>query len=328
MAAAAVLVGLAASLAAPLGAQRRGAPPRALRDEPAVVAAFAELVARVDAVAVVVEVEGARRALGTVVDAAGGIVTKASELGAGAVGIRVGGAVRPARLVGVDEGEDLALLRVEEFGGLVPAVWAEELPRPGAWLCSPDGDGTPAGIGVLGSAAYEHSAGRGYLGVQLHQAEAPVRLMTVHEDSAAAAAGLRAEDVVLALDGEAVAAAAGFVRAIQGRKPGETVRLRVRRGEEELELAATLGRNRSGPRSSQEPLWGPLSRVRAGFGLVLQHDTILAPDACGGPLVDLDGRVVGVNVARAGRVETLALPAATVRAAVARIEAAAGRGGG
>jgi serine protease Do len=333
-------------LGAPAEAQRRERL-RSLRDDPAVLAAFAELVAAVDACAVVVEVAGARKALGTVVDARGGIVTKASELGlgdragadpaggdreggdrggvelaAGGIQVRVAGLLRPARLVGVDESEDLALLRVADADGLRPAVWAEALPQPGAWLCSPDGDGTPAGIGMLAAAPYEHSAERGYLGVQLHQQQTPVRLMTVVDDTAAAAAGLLPEDVIVALDGEPVAAAADFVTAIQGRKPGETVRLAVRRGEEELEFAATLRRNRSGPRSSQEPLWGPLSRVRAGFGLVLQHDTILGPEACGGPLVDLEGRVVGVNVARAGRVETLALPVETVRAAVARIEAA------
>ena len=39
----------------------------------------------------------------------------------------------------------------------------------------------------------------------------------------------------------------------------------------------------------------------------------------GGPVVDLDGNVVGINIARAGRVETLALPRETVLAAVERI---------
>ncbi|MDA1221730.1 MAG: hypothetical protein O3B85_06885, partial [Planctomycetota bacterium] len=67
------------------------------------------------------------------------------------------------------------------------------------------------------------------------------------------------------------------------------------------------------------PLWGPLSGIRAGFGLVLQHDTILRPESCGGPLLDVDGRAVGVNIARAGRIETLAIPASVVRRIAARL---------
>ena len=60
-----------------------------------------------------------------------------------------------------------------------------------------------------------------------------------------------------------------------------------------------------------------------GFQRVLQHDTVLEPEDCGGPLVDLEGRVVGVNIARAGRIETLAIPAREVQALIAQMTAAA-----
>ena len=53
-----------------------------------------------------------------------------------------------------------------------------------------------------------------------------------------------------------------------------------------------------------------------------QFTFALKPEDCGGPIVDLSGAVVGVNVARAGRIETLALPAEDVQAVVARLLAA------
>jgi serine protease Do len=34
---------------------------------------------------------------------------------------------------------------------------------------------------------------------------------------------------------------------------------------------------------------------------------------CGGPLVNLDGKAIGLNIARAGRVTTYALPARLVK---------------
>jgi serine protease Do len=55
-----------------------------------------------------------------------------------------------------------------------------------------------------------------------------------------------------------------------------------------------------------------LSQRRAGFPVVLQHDGVIRPTDCGGPLVDLDGRVVGINIARAGRVESYAVPSEAV----------------
>jgi serine protease Do len=62
-----------------------------------------------------------------------------------------------------------------------------------------------------------------------------------------------------------------------------------------------------------------LSERRGGFSLAIQHDSVLKPADCGGPIVDLDGKAVGLNIARAGRVESYALPAAVVRASVAKL---------
>jgi serine protease Do len=40
---------------------------------------------------------------------------------------------------------------------------------------------------------------------------------------------------------------------------------------------------------------------------------VLKPEDCGGPLVNLDGEVVGINISRAGRIESYALTPAVVR---------------
>ena len=40
-----------------------------------------------------------------------------------------------------------------------------------------------------------------------------------------------------------------------------------------------------------------LSNRRGGFPSILQHDTVLKPSDCGGPLVNLEGQVVGINTA-------------------------------
>jgi S1-C subfamily serine protease len=54
-----------------------------------------------------------------------------------------------------------------------------------------------------------------------------------------------------------------------------------------------------------------------GYARVLSHDAGLAPSEAGAPLVDADGRLVGVNVANANYGTSYAVPIATVRAAFA-----------
>lgn len=56
-----------------------------------------------------------------------------------------------------------------------------------------------------------------------------------------------------------------------------------------------------------------LSNRITGYATILQHDGVIRPRDCGGPLVDLDGRVVGMNVCRAGRTESWAIPAEIIQ---------------
>ena len=79
------------------------------------------------------------------------------------------------------------------------------------------------------------------------------------------------------------------------------------------EIEATLGARDS----FQDTLGSDLSSRRGGFASALQHDTVLDANQCGGPVVGLDGRAVGLNIARAGRVVSYAIPAAAVRPVVA-----------
>jgi putative serine protease PepD len=64
---------------------------------------------------------------------------------------------------------------------------------------------------------------------------------TVTPDGAAAAAGLRAGDVILRLGGRAVASADELVVAIRDRLPGQEVRVEARRGDRAFEVLVVLG---------------------------------------------------------------------------------------
>ena len=59
----------------------------------------------------------------------------------------------------------------------------------------------------------------------------------------------------------------------------------------------------------QHALTGDVNARSGDFPAVFQHDTVIRAVDCGGPIVDLDGHVLGINIARAGRTETYAIPA-------------------
>ena len=82
------------------------------------------------------------------------------------------------------------------------------------------------------------------------------------------------------------------------------------------------GGGRGFDRAARMNQMGSVTSQRAdGFDLAIQHDTVLQNWQCGGPLMNLDGKAVGLNIARAGRVASYALPGSVVRPAIARLQA-------
>jgi S1-C subfamily serine protease len=106
--------------------------------------------------------------------------------------------------------------------------------------------------------------------------------------------------------------------ALLGSKPGETVELLVSRDGEESTREVTLGGR---PRFQQFPerrlqvmerMGGELSRLRDGFPAVIESDIKLEPNLCGGPVVDMDGQVIGLSAARASRTRSYVIPSARI----------------
>ena len=146
-----------------------------------------------------------------------------------------------------------------------------------------------------------------------------VRLDKIFPDSGAEAAGLRVNDVVVRIDDEEIRGSQQLARAVRSHQPGDVLLLEVRRGEETLLFQVTLKARNEVPfgtdnrSDKQNTMGGEISLRRGGFDEALQHDGILAPAEVGGPLVNLDGEAVGLNIARGGRVKSYALPAEYVR---------------
>src|SRR5262249_30654245 len=150
------------------------------------------------------------------------------------------------------------------------------------------------------------------LGVSLSPVDEGAKIEQVLPNSGASRAGLKASDIIVNISGKITKDADGVRKALAGCKPGDEVSLRVRRGTKEFDLTAKLGERPKTRGEMQNSMGSKLSKRTDGFAVILQHDSVVLPDQCGGPLVDLEGRVIGVNICRAGRTESYAIPSEVV----------------
>lgn len=292
------------------------------RSHSSVKNAFREVVAPASKSTVRVLSDGLQTSLGVIVHSDGYVLTKASELEGKLECLLADGRRIPASAYARRDDLDLALLRLDRGVKNLPVVqWSDsETPMVGSWLATPNITGDPVAIGVISVEPREIPPPDPILGVMLDRATGGVLVSDVIAGSGAARAGIQPNDLIERINGRSADSPQSLTDLVHRLQPGDKVTLTVHRNKEKISLIATLGdRNRLGDQEQAElmdSLGGPLSRRRGGFSSVLQHDTVLRPRDCGGAIVDLNGKAVGINIARASRVASYALPVRVVRPAV------------
>jgi S1-C subfamily serine protease len=265
-----------------------------------------------------------RLAYGTVIGDGRKVLTKWSEIANDANALVVDGPNREAHdatIVGVYEDEDLAVLEING-NALTPITWSDAKPPLGAFLVAPQPDGKPAAFGVVSVLERNlRETDLAFLGVttDLEYKGKGVMVREVQTKTGAEAAGIKPGDILLEIHGRPISGLMEFKSALVGIKPGETVPFRVRAGaKNEKTLMVTLGKRPELPKiynprlEQMERMGGKISRVRDSFTRVLQSDMRPEPNQIGGPVVDLEGRAIGITVARADRTRSFIMPSAAV----------------
>ncbi len=269
--------------------------------------------------------------LGTIVDADGYILTKFSEL-KGAAWVRLpDGSEYEATTVAAHKETDLALLKVD-VKGLKAVSFANTTKVPaGNWLAASGPTSDPISVGIVsvktrrltGGDTIAANANRGYLGV-IPEDEVDgegksigAKIVRLSPGGAAEKAGLKPEDVIVELNGKTVSSQAAMREMLDALRSGDVVALKLKRKGEMKEFKVTLSGDTGLKERDMNTLGSAtgstLSGRRTGFPQVLQTDLVVDAKDCGGPVVDLDGNVLGINIARAGRVETWVLPSEVIR---------------
>ncbi len=260
--------------------------------------------------------------LATAITEDGYLVTKADELKGEekVLCVSKSGDRFYADVVRTDKLNDLAILKSSKtLSPIIPAKSGYEL---GTTLVTVENSETPGALGTLSVKPRSLKGLKsGFLGVEPRPSSNGVFITSVTRRSAAEVAGIRPGDIVTAINDVITKSVPDFVREISSKRQGDTVYLNVKRGGNTISIKAILnGRMMDGERAARfemmRRLGAVLSKRNSDFPNVFQHDSPILPEQCGSPLADLDGKVVGINIARSGRTSSYALPIELVIAAV------------
>jgi serine protease Do len=321
------LVGLALLAGAGLAQEEVRLSRARMRSGDETLRAFAPVAAAVRYSIVKFNVDGETVALGAVVETNGLVLTKASELKKGKLTCWLAADQEvAAEVVGVAEDEDVALVKVQAQG-LKPIQWAAGEVAVGQWAITPGIIDTPHAVGIVSAAVHRIRPQRALIGVQFDFGVSTPTIEQVLPGFGAEKAGLKPGDVIVGLNRAAVTNREQIVETLREFREGQTVKLKLQRSGKEFEaeikmLAASSGQTLRGldPQTRLGRMGGEVSHRAEGFEQAIEHDTVLQPWLCGGPLVNLDGQVIGLNIARAGRVTTYALPARLAQRILANLK--------
>lgn len=259
-------------------------------------------------------------ALGCIVASDGLILTKASEVeNRKNINCELAdGQKFSATVVRTDSVNDLAILKVPAKN--LPVIrWSNSQSVTGAFVMTPDLNGKVLTLGAYSVPPRSTAEGeQAFLGVQPETTPRGTRIRDIRPGTASYEAGLRDGDVITKLDDVAITSVESLVKSIRDRRPGDRVQINYLRNGALAETTAVLsGRDVSGEQAAKFKMMSRLGAVPSrrddNFPSVFQHDSPLFPEQCGGPITDLDGNVIGMNIARQGRAASYAIPSSHIK---------------
>lgn len=219
------------------------------------------------------------------------------------------------KLLAVDPEWDVALVKIEA-AGLIPVTYAPTSDVPqGSWVIANGATSRTtrrALAGIVSAKIREIPASGGAaLGVVINPKSKALEIEEVNEKSGAKEAGMQKGDVLLTIDGKPVKKVGEIAESLKDRKAGSTVKITWRRGKEQMSADVRLaarGEMFTDQMNRNDMMSGDFSKRRSGFPRVMQHDILGSSKTTGGPLLDFEGRCIGMNIARANRAESFAIP--------------------
>ncbi len=307
--------------------------PRTSKHHLSAVAEWRPLVAQARQSTVRVLRKNRQVALATIVSADGYALTKASEVAEGDFEVEFGdGRIVSAKVVDEMKAYDLALIKIEATG-LTAAKFASTETPVGTLIAAVSTGEDATGLGVISVAARSlDERNKGFLGIGMSREEAPekgVRIGEILAGGAAERVGMLAGDIILEVNGQAMDSPGQLIKLVAGLKPDQKVTVQILRDKETKMLELSLGnraqaKSRAGSDQRQydqtAQMGSSLSQNASGYPNAVQSDLALQAEDAGGPVIDVSGNIVGLNIARAERVSTYLIPGKIVNALLTDVQ--------
>jgi serine protease Do len=289
----------------------------------AALPAFSPNAERVGRSVVRLRCNGRPAALGTIVSNDGLLISKSSQLCEPIVMDVPGGNPVAASVVSRSHIHDVVLLKVKsDHLGDSPVIWDATRTRRAkaarlfsfVAVTAPSGQ-PPLAVGVVSADVYPIPDLATRLGMELDEVKdgQGVRVIGL-TPGGVAAKSIRIDDVFTHINKEEIHTRDDLFEELD--RPGrQSVELTMRRGGVASRASFSLGNPSRHATDTQA------SRRRNGFPHCFQHDAPISPEDCGGPLIDLDGEVIGINIARSSHSAALAIPTDIVREVVRELKA-------
>jgi S1-C subfamily serine protease len=261
------------------------------------------------------------KAMATAVGANGLLVTKASEIQGKTFEIELASKQRMrGKVVVTDNLLDLALVQIE-YQELIPIDFdlTDASPKMGRLCASIGLNNSSIRFGTVSVAARPLDGKSGaYLGASVEMSGSGLLVRKIKPGSPAMQNGLRENDILLAVENTPLTSPSQLNDLVQSHLEGEVLRFEVQRDQITMSFSIKLGDGAKlapMPGSREQATDGmstAMSKRRWSFSEGIQHDCAIFPHECGGPLIDLDGRFLGINIARAGRIQSYTIPSSRV----------------
>lgn len=152
----------------------------------------------------------------------------------------------------------------------------------------------------------------GYLGIRTEFADNNLVIKEVGLKSVANLNDLKVNDRVILINGKKIGQYKDFNDELFKTSPGDTMKIEYARGDSLFSKKMVLTSWPLGWHAA-EHFVGSRSERADDFKKVFAYDANIRSDQCGSPVFDLDGKFIGVNIARFSRTTVLVLPSEFIR---------------
>lgn len=174
-------------------------------------------------------------------------------------------------------------------------------------------------VSVLGTGEFilKNMSSIGYLGAASVVKDGKLILSMV-QPTAAASEYLKVDDQIISVDNINLSSPESMVKTLQKYHPGDLVQVSGMRGDEPFSYAIKLRQRPSDNATHVASRFdGGRSTRYDGFTNTFVHDGVIKPDECGSPLFDINGRFIGITMARYSRTSSIATAARGIQQFVA-----------